>query len=439
MYMSRKKTFSFRLSYRWIFDVSRRFASVDRKSRSSATSFLAVLVICFGVMSLVTVVSVMNGFQMSFVNAIMELSSFHIRVSNLESQAEADFLDSCADSKEIRCVSPFYESQALLVGNKSKESAGIIRGVDARTCEFDEGFAREIKIVSGSFDLSSADSIVLGSYLAQSLGVTTGNTVNLLALSGGKDVELLSQNRQFKVTGIFECGYYDINQGYAFVSLEAAHMYFGEDAPVFYGIKIRRPQNDGFVSAAIKSRFPDAAVQSWREYNRTFFGALRVEKNILMLLVFLIFVVVAVNIYNGMRRLVFERSQEIAALSALGGTSFQIKAIFVVRGFLTGAAGTVIGIVLGIFISLNIRSVFLAVSHCLYWLELFFTSVFSPENAAFVTENQMYAIYASIPARIIPSEVLLISLFGVLSPLLASVLASRSVLKLKIAEVLHNE
>ena len=437
--MSRKKTFSFRLSYRWIFDVSRRFASVDRKSRSSATSFLAVLVICFGVMSLVTVVSVMNGFQMSFVNAIMELSSFHIRVSNLESQAEADFLDSCADSKEIRCVSPFYESQALLVGNKSKESAGIIRGVDARTCEFDEGFAREIKIVSGSFDLSSADSIVLGSYLAQSLGVTTGNTVNLLALSGGKDVELLSQNRQFKVTGIFECGYYDINQGYAFVSLEAAHMYFGEDAPVFYGIKIRRPQNDGFVSAAIKNRFPDAAVQSWREYNRTFFGALRVEKNILMLLVFFIFVVVAVNIYNGMRRLVFERSQEIAALSALGGTSFQIKAIFVVRGFLTGAAGTVIGIVLGIFISLNIRSVFLAVSHCLYWLELFFTSVFSPENAAFVTENQMYAIYASIPARIIPSEVLLISLFGVLSPLLASALASRSVLKLKIAEVLHNE
>lgn len=439
MYMSRKNTFSFRLSYRWIFDVSRRFASVDRKSRSSATSFLAVLVICFGVMSLVTVVSVMNGFQMSFVNAIMELSSFHIRVSNLESQAEADFLDSCADSKEIRCVSPFYESQALLVGNKSKESAGIIRGVDARTCEFDEGFAREIKIVSGSFDLSSADSIVLGSYLAQSLGVTTGNTVNLLALSGGKDVELLSQSRQFKVTGIFECGYYDINQGYAFVSLEAARMYFGEDAPVFYGIKIRRPQNDGFVSAAIKKRFPDAAVQSWREYNRTFFGALRVEKNILMLLVFLIFVVVAVNIYNGMRRLVFERSQEIAALSALGGTSFQIKAIFVVRGFLTGAAGTVIGIVLGIFISLNIRSVFLAVSHCLYWLELFFTSVFSPENAAFVTENQMYAIYASIPARIIPSEVLLISLFGVLSPLLASALASRSVLKLKIAEVLHNE
>ena len=437
--MSRKKTFSFRLSYRWIFDVSRRFASVDRKSRSSATSFLAVLVICFGVMSLVTVVSVMNGFQMSFVNAIMELSSFHIRVSKSDSQTEADFLNFCADSKEIRCVSPFYESQALLVGNKSKESAGIIRGVDARTCEFDEGFAREIKIVSGSFDLSSADSIVLGSYLAQSLGVTTGNTVNLLALSGGKDVELLSQNRQFKVTGIFECGYYDINQGYAFVSLEAAHMYFGEDAPVFYGIKIRRPQNDGFVSAAIKSRFPDAAVQSWREYNRTFFGALRVEKNILMLLVFLIFVVVAVNIYNGMRRLVFERSQEIAALSALGGTSFQIKAIFVVRGFLPGAAGTVIGIVLGIFISLNIRSVFLGVSHCLYWLELFFTSVFSPENAAFVTENQMYAIYASIPARIIPSEVLLISLFGVLSPLLASALASRSVLKLKIAEVLHNE
>lgn len=428
-----------RFSFRWIFDVSFRFASVDRKSRSAATSFLAVLVICFGVMSLVTVVSVMNGFQMSFVNAIMELSSYHIRVSSLDEADEPFFREFCSTDKEIMSASPFYEAQALAVGNRFRESAAVIRGVDSGICGFDEGFAREIKIVSGSFDLSSPDSIVLGAYLAQSLGVGVGDAVNLLALSGGKDVELLSQNRMFCVTGIFECGYHDINLAYGFVSLEAARMYFGSEAPVCYGIKIRRPQNDTLVSAALAERFPDAHVQSWREYNRTFFGALRVEKNILMLIVFIIFVVVAINIYNGMRRLVFERSREIAALSALGGTSPAIQAVFILRGFFIGAAGTAAGVLLGIAISLNIRSVFLGVSHALYFWEKLVTAIFSPENAAFVSENQMYAIYASIPARIVPSEVLLISLFGILAPLLASYLASRTILKLKIAEVLHNE
>lgn len=428
-----------RFSFRWIFDVSFRFASVDRKSRSAATSFLAVLVICFGVMSLVTVVSVMNGFQMSFVNAIMELSSYHIRVSSLDSDETTDFLEFCRANKDIVSASPFYESQALAVGSRFRESAAVIRGVDSGICGFDEGFAREIKIISGSFDLSSPDSIVLGSYLAQSLGVGVGNSVNLLALSGGKDVELLSQNRIFHVTGIFECGYYDINSAYGFVSLEAARTYFGADAPVCYGIKIRRPQNDALVSALLAEKFPGAQIQSWREYNRTFFGALRVEKNILLLIVFIIFVVVAVNIYNGMRRLVFERSKEIAALSALGGTSPAIKAVFILRGLFIGAAGTIAGVLLGICISLNIRSVFMGVSHFLYFWERIGTALFSPENAAFVTENQMYAIYASIPARIIPSEVLLISLFGILAPLLASYLASRNILKLKIAEVLRNE
>lgn len=428
-----------RFSFRWIFDVSFRFASVDRKSRSAATSFLAVLVICFGVMSLVTVVSVMNGFQMSFVNAILELSSYHIRVSSLDSDEEADFLAFCRADKNIAAVSPFYEAQALAVGNRFRESAAVIRGVDSGICGFDEGFAREIKVVSGSFDLSSPGSIVLGSYLAHSLGVGVGDTVNLLALSGGKDVELLSQDRTFRVAGIFECGYYDINLAYGFVSLEAARMYFGPDAPVSYGVKIRRPQNDALVSSVLSERFPDAQIQSWREYNRTFFGALRVEKNILMLIVFIIFVVVAINIYNGMRRLVFERSREIAALSALGGTSPAIQTVFILRGFFIGAAGTAAGVLLGTVISLNIRSVFLGVSHLLYFWERIVTAVFFPENAAFVTENQMYAIYASIPARIVPSEVLVISLFGILAPLLASCLASRNILKLKIAEVLRNE
>lgn len=157
------------------------------------------------------------------------------------------------------------------------------------------------------------------------------------------------------------------------------------------------------------------------------------------LLVFLIFIVVAVNIYNGMRRLVFERASEIAILSALGGTATEIKSIFILRGLTTGFIGSIFGVILGIITSLNMKTIFLALSRIMFFLEYIVTCIFSPSNAPFVTENQMYSIYASIPARIFPSEVVLIALFGILSPLVASWLASKNVLKMNVAEVLHDE
>ena len=98
----------------------------------------------------------------------------------------------------------------------------------------------------------------------------------------------------------------------------------------------------------LETLIPNAKVQSWRDYNKSFFGALRVEKNMLLLLVALIFVVVAINIYNGMRRLVFERKSEIAIFSAIGASTKQIKAIFIMRGFTTGVLGSIVGVILGL-------------------------------------------------------------------------------------------
>lgn len=430
---------SFFSSFSWIFFISKRFASIDRKGKSAITGILAILGICFGVMSLITVVSVMNGFQMSFIDAILELSSYHVRVSSIDNSDLVEFYDFCESDNDILCISPFYESQGLIVGKKNKESAGIIRGVDKNICSIDKGFEKEIKIISGSFDLFSSEKIVLGSYLANSLGVRVGDEVNLLVLSGGKDVSLLSQDRKFIVSGIFECGYYDINLGYCFVNLEAAKQYFGENAIVTYGIKIKKPNEDTKVLSKIHNLFPKFDIKTWREYNRSFFGALHVEKNILMLVVFLIFVVVGINIYNSMRRLVFDRSQEISILSALGGTKKQIKFIFIMRGFLMGVIGAIIGVFLGILISLNIKSVFLGISHLMYAFQYLFTKIFSPENLIYVYENKMYSVYASIPARLVPFEVFLIAIFGILAPFFASLFASNNVLKMKIAEVLHYE
>lgn len=441
-------------SLRWISAVSRRFARVDRKGRSAVTSALATLGICFGVMTLTVVMSVMNGFQMSFIDSILEVSSYHLRATEIPEDKEEELLAACKSNKQIRSCVPFYESQVLMTGDKGGAVAVNVRATDEAIYFEDEGFRRELNMLSGSFDFSDPDSIIIGSSLARNLGVRTGSTVNLLVMSGGSDVELFSSDRVFTVRGIFTTGYSEINSGYAFVGTEAASRYFGSSAKKIWGIKLNKYDDDlkaitglrnqldwlsSSASSSASASLTGPQIQSWRNFNRTFFGALRIEKNMLLLLVALIFVVVAINIYNGMRRLVFERRTEIAVLSAMGARKGGIKSIFIMRGFIMGTAGALAGVLLGIIISLNTDVVFTAAAKLMYGVQYLVTAVTDRQNLQYVQVNSSYNLYASIPARIFPGEVVAITLFGIFSPLIASWAASRNVLKMTVSEVLHNE
>ena len=434
-----KKENNFIKNFRWISAVSRRFARVDRKGRSAVTSTLATLGICFGVMTLTVVMSVMNGFQMSFIDAILEVSSYHLRAVDVLPEEEPALIAACQSDKHIRCCLPFYEAQALMTGEKGGALAVNVRAAGEGLYSEDEGFRRELKMLSGKFDFSEPDSIVLGSSLARNLGVRTGSTVNLLVMSGGSDVELFSSDRLFTVTGIFTTGYSEINNGYAFVGTQAAEKYFGSSAKKIWGIKLNRHDDDLRALNALKKKLPDLNIQTWRAFNRTFFGALRIEKNMLLLLVALIFVVVAINIYNGMRRLVFERRTEIAVLSALGAKKNGIKSIFIMRGFIMGTVGALTGLALGILISLNTDVVFTGAAKLMYGIQYLITAITDRQNLQYLQVNSSYALYASIPARVFPGEVAAITLFGIFSPLIASWAASRNVLKMTVSEVLHNE
>ena len=434
--MNRKSFFS---KLRWIRTVSERFARVDRKGRSAVTSLLATLGICFGVMTLITVMSVMNGFQMNFIDAIMEVSSYHLRASAIPEDKEAEFIELCRQNKNVLSVTPFYEAQTLMTDESGRENAAIIRAVEADIYKKDAGFNKVISMIAGQFDLSSPDSIVLGYTLARQLRVDVGETVNLLVLSGGSDVSLLSGDRNFIVKGLFKTGYSDINSSYCFINLQAGQKYFGKAAEKIYGIKLKNSAEDARSIASLSKQSPYAKFMSWREYNKAFFGALRIEKNMLLLLVLLIFVVVGINIYNGMRRLVFERRSEIAILSAIGAENKDIKAVFIVRGFTTGVVGAFFGVIFGLLISVNTQFMFTAAARLLYWLQYLVTAIFNHENLLYVQENSSYAVYANIPARIFFREIVMIALFGIASPLFASWAASKNVLKLTVAEVLHNE
>lgn len=430
---------SFFSSVPWTFFVSRRFSCVDRKGKSKITSFLASLGICFGVMTLICVISVMNGFQMSFIDAIMEVNSFHIRGSGNFYEKNSEFENFCREQDEIRVFFPFYETQSLLVGRNGNQSASLIRSIPKNIMEIDEGFKREAKIWAGNFDLEEDDSIVLGTELARRLGVRVGSRVNLFALAGGNDVSLISEDRFFTVKGIFRTGYADINASCAFISLEDGKKYFGKDINQYYAIKLVDSERDLNIVEKLTSSFPEMSFESWKSYNRSFFSTLRIEKNMLFLLVFIIFVVVAINIFNGMRRIVLERREEISLLSALGGKNLLIQFIFVFQGFLIGIKGAFPGVVLGLLLSCNMNYIFAFLSKLSYFFQLIFTSVFSPQNAVFVAENPMFRVYGNIPPRILLDEVLIIAVFGIFSSMLASFFASRGILNLTVAEVMRDE
>ena len=424
----------------WIFFVSRRFAKVDRSGRSAVTGFLASLSICFGVMTLIVTVSVMNGFQMGFIDSIMEISSAHIRVTAPQDFDQQAFEQQCFRPElGVVAVEPMYEAQSLLASSTGHQAASLIRAVSPDIIYTDAGFNREVKMISGEFDVSGPGYIVLGSQLARQLGLRVGSTVNMLALSGGSDVDLISDNRVFVVSGIFSCGYAEINNSYSFISLDAGQQFFGKDATKLFALKLADSEKDMQVIYQLEKALPGLQTESWRSYNRSFFGALKVEKNLLMMLVFMIFVVVGVNIFNGMRRMVFERRSEIAVLSALGGRKRQVQLIFILRGLLTGLGGAIPGLLLGMLLCVQMDVIFSLIAKMSYWIQYLFTMATNPAMAMFVRENTMYQVYASIPARMFPAEITFITIFGVFSALAASWVASRKVLAMTLSEVLHDE
>ena len=434
-----KKIFDFFAKHKWIVYVSRHFARIDRTGRSKVNGILASLGIGFGVMTLITVISVMNGFQMSFIDAIMEVSSYHIRVSGISLEDAAAFQFYCENKSEIKSASAFYEAQSLMTGKNTSQAASLVRAVPKNIMSSDSGFKKEAKLWAGEFNLEESGSIILGTELARRLGARTGSEVTMFALSGGNDVELISSDRVFKVSGLIRTGYADINASYSFISLEDGIKYFGKDAKLMYGIKLYKTEDDERIIKEIESHFPNTKGESWKNYNRSFFATLRIEKNMLMLLVLIIFVVVAINIFNGMRRTVYERREEIAVLSAFGARKKMIQTIFIVQGFVTGVKGAVPGLIFGLLLSVNISRIFLIMSKIVYYIQVFMVKLLTPANAPYVKENPMYMIYSNIPPRLFVGEILFITVFGIFSSLFASWIASRNVLKLTVAEVMRDE
>jgi lipoprotein-releasing system permease protein len=445
----------------WIGFVAARYIAGRRRNRSSPAPVLAVLGIATGVLALTVIIAVMNGFQLGFIESILEISSYHIRVESFPAgEAGESLLLRLRASPELTAAVPFRELQAIARGSRNRQQGMVIRGLPPDAADQDPGMAGKLEFEDGSFDLTGRNNILLGSELARRLSARLGDEITLVFLSG-----LFSEaaaDSRFRVTGIFRSGFYEYDLGWAFINLDRAGEVEGgsvpsEDNPgggLSLGIKLKNRWQDIRGAERIREllaggEFPDAeapVVHSWREYNSSFFGALRTEKLLMFILVGLIFIVVGLNIFQAQRRSVLERREEIGLLRAVGATDRAVRLVFVWDGFIIGLAGAGLGLALGLLIACNISAFFSLLEggvNGFIWLINRIAAPFLGDDAGM---GEGFAIFSpgifyikEIPSRLIPHEVLLIWMFGFLSALLASWFASARVSRTRPAEVLRYE
>lgn len=412
--------------------MAKRYFLSPRKGSSHVPTFLSVLGIAVGVMTLYTVLGVMNGFQHSTIEAILELNSYHLRLSG--ELGDPSRIERVRALPNVRSAFVFTDMETLIQGTFSDPMVCTLRFFPENILQLDPSLQKMLTIVEGSFDLTDPEGIVLGVELARYLGVRVGDPVKILSNAG--DFQSLSpQMESFIVKGIWKSEYYEYDAGWGFVPFRSPIPAGKDYASVTIGIKLMNRFGDESVRRLLENIFPPPVrITSWREYNRAIFGALRMEKTVMMILIGLIFVVVGGNIYRSQQRHISERTEEIGVLRAIGASRTAVQGVFILEGAFIGILGSGIGSLLGLFLSGRINEVFRitekVVNTVFLWVNLSMRiSLFSPAN-----------FYISEVKAVLPlEEALLIALFAVVSTTLAAFLASYRVATIYPVEVLRYE
>ena len=409
------------------FAASRHLRAGGRRISAALFSVVGVTV---GVATLTAVLGVMNGFQLGFIESILEISSYHLQLEmpgggRLEEQA----LERLRRLPGVRAVVPFSEQQLLAEGRLDPRGC-LLRGLPAGVSSLDDGFTARLALTDGTLDLDGPAQVVLGAELARYLGVGVGDAVGLLALGEG----LAPERRTYLVTGLFRSGYYEFDLGWAFARL-------GAEDPVRYGIKIRNRFRDREAVQEVRQALGPGGyrLESWREFNRAFFGALRMEKLTMMVLIGLIFVVVGFNIYHGLRRAVRERFEEIGVLKALGATDGAVRRIFLAEGLAIGLAGSALGLALGLLASSNVNGLFRAVEWLVNAAGSLIARLAAPIGERFSLFSPAYFYLSEVPSRVLFPEAFLVVLFALGSCAAAAGFAARATRNVRPMEVLRFE
>jgi len=312
--------------------------------------------IALGVMALIVVLSVMNGFQREVRDRMLSVLP-HIEIQS-QSGTLADWRAVARTARkdpEVLAAAPVLESQAMFVRDGVVRGA-LIAGVDPA---LEPSVSEILSHLQGApiTDLKEGGfGVVLGADLARSLGVGPGDTVTLVAPQGSfTPAGVLPRVKQFRLLATFESGHYEYDSALAVIDLADAQRVFRQDGPNAVRLRLQDMQRAPEVARRMTAALgQNLWARDWTSQNRTWFAAVKVEKRMMFVILTLIVAVAAFNLVSTLVMTVTEKRSDIAILRTLGASPRSIMSIFVIQGGLIGIFGTLLGVGSGVLLAWNL-------------------------------------------------------------------------------------
>ena len=326
-------------------------------------SLISFIGITLAVAVLIIVMSVMNGFRAELLGRILGFQG-HVFVSGavLDGPALAPAVQRILKVRGVLQATPVVQGQVLAMG-PDQITGAIVRGVSAAD-------VRATKIIASNITHGSlkgygqgeygGDVVLVGDRLAESLGVKAGETLTLVSPAGGATAfGTAPVQKTFTIGGTFTVGMSQYDQAYIYMPLEQAQLFFGREGSIDeIEIKLANPDQAPKLKTAIaRAAGPMALVTDWTQRDTSFWGALKVERNVMGLILSLLVVIAAMNIISGLIMLVKNKGRDIAILRTMGAGQGSVMRIFFMAGATIGALGTLAGVVIGVLFSLYIDQI----------------------------------------------------------------------------------
>ena len=316
--------------------------------------------IALGVATLIIVMSVMNGFRAELLDRILGLNG-HMGVYSLTNQPLSDFDRIATEIKKLDGVTrviPTVEGQVLVSGNKVAAGA-IVRGVRDSDIRARKIIADNIR--AGTLDnFTGKSSVIIGTRMARKFGVGPGDTVRLVSpQSNATAFGSVPRSKTYRIAALFEVGMFEYDSGFVFMPLEAAQIYFqSKDAVTNIEVFLDNPDRvDSIRVEILRAAGLPLRLVDWQQANASFFNAIKVERNVMFLILTLIILVAAFNIISGRIMMVKDKGRDIAILRTMGATRGMVMRIFLLAGASVGIIGTAAGFALGVAFAGNIETI----------------------------------------------------------------------------------
>ena len=356
----------------------------------SVIAIFSLLGIALGVATLIIVMSVMNGFRADLIGRILGLNG-HLGVY----AATATMPDFDAVAAKVRAVPGVVSATPLVEGQVMATSPAGASGALVRGIRPDDIRARKLiaeHIVAGSLADFGDDNVAVGDRLAAKLGLKVGDNITLISPEGTDTAfGTMPRLKTYKIAALFDIGFYEYDNSFVYVPLDAAQVFFKmKDAVSYLEVFVTDADQSSEEAALITHALGgDARILDWQHANSGLVNAVEIERNVMFLILTLIIVVAAFNIISGMIMMVKDKGRDIAILRTMGASRGMILRIFILSGASIGVIGTLTGFALGLLITENLEAIRQFLQSVLH-VELFSAEIY---------------FFTRIPARIDHGEV----------------------------------